>query len=274
MLNWWSSLTKNAQVSLIVAIISVLFGVSYISITNDGISIMNIGNSSITVAPASPSFKDAYSACKFYEGKYRSEFPYIVIDKVTNHDPYIRAISYDATWDAKGCEKNGKNYELHGVERTLHRIEIKLKNKEQGEFEYVADGLAVYRSKIVIDSKGRIIKRTILPDDFKPDIKSIHEDKILDNLPLLEELRGKYFNSLVINPTKEMPENALNLNKDYKERIDRYIEIRKGMHRNLNVKGCSAISTISDPNESEDHIHQLTIAFLCPTHARVMVRQL
>ncbi|SEP90362.1 hypothetical protein [Nitrosomonas ureae] len=273
MLNWWCSLTRKNQVSLFIAVVSVLFGVSYFSVTNHGASIINIGNSFIMVAPVSPSFEDAYSACEFYEGKYRSEFPYIVIDKVINHDSNIRAISYDATWDAKGCKKNGKNYELYGIERTLHRIEIKLKNQEQGDFEYVADGLAVYRSKVVIDSKGRIIKRTIQPDEFKSDIKPTHENEKLGDLPLLEDSRGRYFNSLIINPTKEMPENVLNVNKEYKERIDRYIEIRKGMHRGLNVKGCSVISTISNLTES-DHTHQLTIAFLCPTHARVMVRQL
>ena len=87
---------------------------------------------------------------------------------------------------------------------------------------------------------------------------------------MLELLSRLY---LIIDPIKDLKGNELNSNKEYMDKIESYITIRKLMHEKLNLRGCSTISTMSNFYKTTDNSSTLSIAFLCPTHARVMLRQ-
>jgi hypothetical protein len=187
-----------------------------------------------------------------------------VIDKEIRPIPGVRVITYDAFWETKKCKKVGEFYELEGIEKTLHRIEFQLEN-EMNNYKHVANGYSSYKSKVTFDSKGEIAKRYIVDKPSKQeklDIASEYEIQKLEFFPYIE---GK--NTLKIIPTKETG-NKFEENQEYKNKIAAYDAARKDMHwTELSSKnGCTVITTTNQDKDKPT----VTIAFLCPKHARIM----
>jgi len=207
------------------------------------------------ISPTSP----AMSACEAFKGRYESILPYIVIDSKTNpvskYESDIRVTAYEGSWDTRNseCRKEGSIVKLAGIEKTEHRIEMKI---DQSEFKYVADGLAIYQSEVIFDENGRMTLRYLISGDMQSIQKSKHED--ID----LEKLTYHGHNSLIINPAIGI-DNELD-KEDYKKRINAYVEKRKAIHKDLKQKACHPLVDIAS--------QRTTIAFLCSSHIRVMRR--
>ncbi|MDP1549051.1 MAG: hypothetical protein Q8L97_02660 [Nitrosomonas sp.] len=251
-----------AHATILVAILVTIFGSSY---TLHIVSPDSLSESSLLNNPS-------VDCNTFSNATYTSRYPYIVIDKKYRHNQRIRAIAYKAIWETEKCIKVGNHFELYGTEKTLHHIEIKLSD-ESGDYKHVADGLAVYRSKVTFDNKN--IHRVILDIPDEPEIYPEHQRKKLEDLVLQKGKNNQYLNHLIINPTTGIEQEEF---KKYEQAVDEYINIRKDMHNDeLSNKtgnsegGCNTLTAIFD---NRDKSRTLTIAFLCPKHSRIMIRKL